>query len=136
MKKLLAVVLSSTALAVSPVVFAQASTAGGGTTGQDGNPAPDTYQPPLTPSQTETSEGATYNPPPIDHSGDPEHVTEKDVSDGGGDPGDGSGGQGIGDNGSGPGDGSDAGNGTGDGADAGTGAGNGSASGGGAGTGG
>lgn len=97
MKKLLAAALSSTALLAAPAIFAQTGMQGG-----DGGMSQTPQSPPLTPSQVETSEGAIYNPPPIDHSGNAEHVTEKDPSDGGGDTSS----SGTGD------DGSDAGNGS------------------------
>lgn len=86
MKKLLAVALCSTALIGAPVVYAQASGADGGGTGS--SPAPhSSNSPPLTPSQTETSEGAIVNPPPLDRSGNAEHVSEKEgnTGDGNGD---------------------------------------------------
>lgn len=77
MKKLIAVALSSTALLASPAIFAQttapASTGGQGTGVGNENA-------PLTPSQTQTSEGAVYNPPPIDHSGNAKHLTDKGMT--------------------------------------------------------
>lgn len=76
MKKLIAVALSSTALLAAPGIFAQtaqmeksAAHTGGHTT------KPETA--PLTPSQVQTSEGAAYNQPPLDRSGNPTHVSEK-----------------------------------------------------------
>src|SRR5690606_35511837 len=77
MKKLIAVALSSTALLASPAIFAQttapASTGGQGTGVGNENA-------PLTPSQTQTSEGAVYNPPPIDRSGNAKHLTDKGMT--------------------------------------------------------
>lgn len=76
MNKLFAVMLCSGALMGAPAVFAQAT---GNNSGNGGGGAPQasTDHPPLTPSQTETSQGAIANPPPLDRSGNPEHVSEK-----------------------------------------------------------
>ena len=80
MKSLLAAALSSAALIASPVVLAQASGTGpsGPASGGEGagTLAPSTPHPPLTPSQTETSEGVVTNPPPIVPGGAP-HVSER-----------------------------------------------------------
>ena len=122
MKKLIAVALSSTALLAAPAVFAQAGAPGTNTGGDGGVASPSTTNPPVTPSQMETSEGAAYNPPPIDHSGNPQHVTDKDISDGGGDTGDASVGNSS-NTGGGASDAGDAGAGAGDAAGAGDGAG-------------
>src|SRR5690554_1768147 len=75
MKKLLAVALCSGALVGAPAVFAQAS--GNSSHGGGGSTESSTDNPPLTPSQTQTSQGAVANPPPLDRSGNPEHVSEK-----------------------------------------------------------
>lgn len=87
MKKLIAAAISSSALFIAPLALAQSAGAGMGTGGDGGVSRPAMSSPPVTPSQLETSEGAIYNPPPIDHSGNPRHVTDKDDSDGGGDTG-------------------------------------------------
>jgi len=83
MNKLFAVMLCSGALMGAPAVFAQAT---GNNSGNGGGGAPQasTDHPPLTPSQTETSQGAIVNPPPLDRSGDPEHVSEKEGATGNG----------------------------------------------------
>lgn len=129
MKKLIAVALSSTALLAAPAVFAQATAPGTNMGGDGGMSSPGMSNPPLTPSQMETSEGAIYNPPPIDHSGNPEHVTDKDISDGGGDTDNGSVGDGNGSaSGSGSGD-TAAGDASGAGADSGAAAGDGAGAG-------
>lgn len=137
MKKLIAAAISSSALFVAPLALAQSAGAGMGTGGDGGVSRPAMSSPPVTPSQLETSEGAIYNPPPIDHSGNPRHVTDKDDSDGGGDTGQNSVGdmngeaEGAGESAAGS-SGGDAGTGegTGAGADAGAGAGGAAASGG------
>ena len=131
MKKSLAAVLCSTALIAAPAAFAQTTGHGGGPdTGTPGNGhTASSTTPPLTPSQTETSEGAIVNPPPLDRSGNPEHVSDKEEGNTGvGDPS----GADAGENGgSGPGDGGQDGNGTGPGTgDAGDAGGSGSGSGG------
>lgn len=86
MNKLVAAALCSTAMLVGPAVYAQMT---GGSATNEGTGGPyTTTNPPLTPSQVETSEGSISNPPPIDRSGNPQHVTDKDNSSGTGDGGD------------------------------------------------
>lgn len=85
MNKLVAAALCSTAMLVGPAVFAQ--TGASGTNEGTGGPYT-TTNPPLTPSQMETSEGSISNPPPLDRSGNPQHVTDKDNSSGTSDGGD------------------------------------------------
>jgi len=79
MKKSLAVLLCSSAMVLAPG-FAFASSGGGGngggTAGGEGQGVNTTSgNPPLTPSQTETSEGAAVKSPPLKHDG--KYVTQK-----------------------------------------------------------
>ena len=132
MKKFIAAALSSTALLAAPAVFAQAGSSSGDNTGGDGGLNQPGGTPPLTPSQVETSDGAVHIPPPLDHSGNAKHVSEKGVSSiskGGGDHGGGTSGHtgndgGSTGGGSGAGAGGDSGSGEGDSAGAGAGTGN------------
>ncbi len=85
MNRFFAAALCSTAMILGPVAYAQ--TGASGTNEGSGGPYT-TTNPPLTPSQVETSEGSISNPPPIDRSGNPQHVTDKDNSSGTSDGGD------------------------------------------------
>ena len=87
MKKLIAAALSSTALLAAPAVFANSGAHGTTTGGDVDTTNPNAANPPLTPSQVETSDGAVHVPPPLDRSGNAKHVTEKGPSKGGGDHG-------------------------------------------------
>lgn len=82
MKKLIAAALSSTALLAAPAVFAQTSGAAGNAPGTSAGSGSinDNRGAPLTPSQVETSEGAVYNPPPIDQSGAAQHLSAKGMT--------------------------------------------------------
>lgn len=122
MKKFIAAALSSTALLAAPAVFANSDAHGTNTGGDVDTTNPNASNPPLTPSQVETSEGAVHIPPPLDRSGNAKHVSEKGLSKGGGDHmGSQSGDQGTGTSGGTAGDGA-AGSGTGAGSGAGAGA--------------
>lgn len=73
MKKLLAVALCSGALVGAPAAFAQtaSSTTHGGGSNELG-----TTNPPA-PGHTDPSQGTVTTPPPLDRSGNPDHVSEK-----------------------------------------------------------
>ena len=116
MKKFLAVALCSGALVGAPAVYAQAAAGAGGHGGGDGVGTTSPHAP-VTPSQTETSQGAVVTPPPLDRSGNPEHVSEKRPNTGNGTGQSGA----AGDSGTAPGTGGQDGTGTGTGSGTGTG---------------
>lgn len=80
MNKILAAAICSTAMmAVGPTVYAQMGSSG--TNQGTGGPTMSTSpNPPLTPSQVESSAGSISNPPPLDRSGNPRHVSEDNSS--------------------------------------------------------
>lgn len=81
MKRFLTIAVCTGALMGVPVVYGQA-TPGNSGNGGGGSTTSSSMQP--MPHQAETSQGAVVNPPPLDRSGNPTHVSDKQPNTGNG----------------------------------------------------